>query len=101
MFKVAEEVKKETASTKQELKEKLWYDMKKIKKGFQPNNTKIRDKEGKPVPSTKKAETLADYFEKIQWGNNKKLGKTKTKISKIRLTYIICLNINFSLNTLL
>ena len=60
----------------EELKEKLWFDIKNIKKGFQANSTKIRDSNNKPVPSNKKAETLADYFQKVQWGDNKKIGKT-------------------------
>ena len=39
----------------EELKEKLWIDIKHIRKGYQLNNTKIRNAEGKVVPSTKKS----------------------------------------------
>ena len=54
--------------------------LKNIKKGFQPNNTKIRDKRGKVVPSTKKAETIATYLEETQWGDNKKAGTTSSEL---------------------
>ena len=64
----------------EELKEKLWFDIKNIKKGFQANNTKIRDKNNKPVPSNKKAENLAEHFKNKQWGENKKAGETADRL---------------------
>ena len=52
-------------------------DIENIRKGFQPNHTKIRDKNGKAVPSSTKAETIAKYLKEEQWGRNRKDGETK------------------------
>ena len=70
---LGKEIKKDIRTAREaqrieELKDKLWYDIQNIKKGFQPSNIKIRDKEGKPVPSTRKAETIAEFLEKNTMG---------------------------------
>ena len=72
-IKLTKEIKKDIRKARneqrlEELKEKLWFDIKNIKKEFQLNNTKIRDNKGKPVPSNKKSETLAEYFAKKTMG---------------------------------
>ena len=46
------------------LKEKLWYDITRLRKGFLPNHSKIRNEHNIIVPSNKKAATIADYLEK-------------------------------------
>ena len=76
-IKLTKEIRKDIRKARngqkvEELKEKLWLDIKNVKKGYQLNNTKIRDENDKPVPSNKKSETLANYFAKKQWGQNKK-----------------------------
>ena len=48
------------------LEEELWYDIKKAKRGFVPNHTKLA-KESKVIRSVERPEVLADYFENIQW----------------------------------
>ena len=84
-IKIGKEIRKDIRKARHtqrmnELKEKLWYDLKKMKKGFQPDNTKIRDKRGRVVPSTKKTETIATYLEETQWGDNKKTGEISTEL---------------------
>ena len=84
-IKMGKEIKKDIRKARnekrmEELKEKLWFDIKNIKKGFQANNTKIRDKNDKPVPSNRKAETLAEHFKNKQWGDNRKKGETANQL---------------------
>ena len=44
-----------------------WHEVRKLWKGFKPNQGRLRDLEGNLVSSEHRAETLAEYFEKVQW----------------------------------
>ena len=44
-----------------------WGEVRKLRKGFKPNQGRLRNLEGEQVRSEQRAETLAEYLEKIQW----------------------------------
>ena len=72
---IKQDIKKDRTEQKiNNLKEKLWYDITRLRKGFLPNHSKIRNEHNVIVPSNKKAATIADYLEKKQWGNNQSKG---------------------------
>ena len=47
----------------------LWKAVKGLKKKFVPNYVKMKNLDGKHVPLNQRAETIADYLEKIHWTN--------------------------------
>ena len=50
-------------------KKGLWKAVKGLKKKYVPNYVKIKNSDGKHVPLNQRAETIADYLEKIHWSN--------------------------------
>ena len=52
------------------LEEELWYDVKRAKAGYLPKHTKLKKENGEIAKSTERAEVLADFFEKKQWGKS-------------------------------
>ena len=49
------------------LKDEDWSQIKKLRKSFSRPNGRIRNLDGELVESSQRGETLAEYFEKIQW----------------------------------
>eukprot|EP00973_Karenia_brevis_P063195 8786310-Karenia_brevis.AAC.1 len=49
------------------LEEGDWAAIKRYRKGFQPKLGRMRNMEGNLVDSTQKSETMAQYFESVQW----------------------------------
>ena len=49
------------------LKTGEWSQVRKCRKGFAPRPSKLKDSSGKVVDSTSRANTMAEYFERVQW----------------------------------
>ena len=49
------------------LAEGNWDEVRKLRKGFKPNQGRLRNLQSELVSSEERAETLAEYYEKIQW----------------------------------
>ena len=59
-----------------------WREVKQTKKGFMPEYTRLKHKNGVVATSAERPDNLADYFEKIQWGNRES-AETKAARSKV------------------
>ena len=44
-----------------------WSQIRKCRKGFAPKPSKLKNLEGEVVDSSKRADTMAEYFERVQW----------------------------------
>ena len=44
-----------------------WQEIRKLRKGFRPNQGRLRDMNGDLQSSERRAETLAEYYERVQW----------------------------------
>ena len=44
-----------------------WSRVRQLRKGFAPKPSKLKNAAGTPVDSTQRAETLAEYYESVQW----------------------------------
>ena len=53
------------------LEKEDWLEIKQTKKGSMPKYTRLKHKDGTIATSAERPDLLADYFEKIQWGNVK------------------------------
>ena len=50
-------------------KKALWKSVKHLKAKYNPKYIKMKDKDGKPVATHKRAEAIADYLEQKHWTN--------------------------------
>ena len=44
-----------------------WSQIRKCRKGFAPKPSKLKNMQGEVVESTQRADTMAEYFERVQW----------------------------------
>ena len=44
-----------------------WRQVRQLHEGLAPKPSKLRDKDGRAVERGARAETLAEYFERVQW----------------------------------
>ena len=58
------------------MEEELWFDIKKAKRGFVPNHSKMSNTKNEVIKSNEKPNRLADYFEKTQWAIDENRDKT-------------------------
>ena len=61
----------------------LWKAVKGLKKKFQPKYVQMKSQDGKHVPLTKRAETIAQYLEQEHWKNDADMGIGNPDFSKI------------------
>jgi len=72
MWRLKAEVRKSVKKDRRRWLDELvesgeWSKVRQLRKGFKPQPSKLKNSTGEVVDSIDRAETLADYYEKVQW----------------------------------